>query len=99
MMIEGGTVQEFPGQRRLALVGSSNNPKSFSNTIYRELRRHGYEVVPVDPSAVELLELCQQNGVNVVAGACPLMFLEPVGWVHRGHPAIRHMNGSLAKGS
>ncbi|HEX7535550.1 MAG TPA: CoA-binding protein [Dermatophilaceae bacterium] len=50
----------------------------------------------VSPEAVEL---CKQHNVQVVAGACPMMFLEPVGWFHRVHRTFRRMNGSLAKAS
>lgn len=46
----------------------------------------------VSPDAVRL---CTERGVDVVAGACPLMFLEPVGWFHRMHRAGRHHSGSL----
>jgi hypothetical protein len=34
-----------------------------------------------------------------VVEACPLMFLEPVGWFHRVHRSLRHANKSLAKAS
>jgi predicted CoA-binding protein len=51
------------------------------------------------PGAVsdEVLELCKQHGMTVVAGACPLMFLEPVGAFHRFHRAMRRLNHSVAK--
>lgn len=39
----------------------------------------------VTPSSVRA---CREAGVEVVAGACPLMFLEPVGWMHRLHRRI-----------
>jgi uncharacterized protein len=45
----------------------------------------------------EALELCDAHGIDVVAGACPLMFLEPVAWFHRAHRGLRHLNGSLAR--
>ena len=47
----------------------------------------------------EAVALCEANGLDVVAGACPLMFLEPVAWFHRLHRGIRHLNGSLSKAS
>jgi len=47
----------------------------------------------------EAADLCRFIGIDVVAGACPLMFLEPVGWFHRLHRAARHANRSLAKAS
>lgn len=50
----------------------------------------------VSPEAVEL---CQQHGIQVIAGACPMMFLKPVGWFHRVHRAARRQNGSLVKAS
>jgi hypothetical protein len=33
--------------------------------------------------------------VAVVEGACPLMFLEPVGWFHRAHRGIRRIKGDF----
>jgi predicted CoA-binding protein len=44
----------------------------------------------------EALRRCDQQGANVVAGACPLMFLEPVGTVHRLHRSIRRLKGDVA---
>ena len=45
----------------------------------------------------EALEVCAGNGIDVVAGACPLMFLEPLGWLHKMHRgARRHLTHSLS---
>jgi len=41
------------------------------------------------------IELCRDAGVEVVAGACPLMFLEPVSLIHRVHRRIRRLDGGL----
>jgi predicted CoA-binding protein len=43
-------------------------------------RGAGQRAVPIDA-----VELCHEAGVAVVDGACPLMFDEPVGGVHRLH--------------
>lgn len=43
----------------------------------------------------EAVELCDAAGIEVVAGACPLMFIEPVGLGHRLHRAIRRRRRSL----
>ena len=48
----------------------------------------------VSPEAVAL---CRSNGVTVVPGACPLMFLGPVATIHRIHRGVRHLNGSLSR--
>lgn len=45
----------------------------------------------------EAIALCRDNKIEVVAGACPLMFIEPVGWFHKAHRSMRHVNGSLSK--
>ena len=45
----------------------------------------------------EAVALCHEHGIEVVAGACPLMFLEPVGSVHRFHRGWVRLTGRLAK--
>lgn len=44
----------------------------------------------------EAVSRCRARGVPVVEGACPLMFLEPVGWFHRVHRFARRHRGALA---
>jgi uncharacterized protein len=53
------------------------------------------------PGAVseEAVRVCHENGIEVVAGACPLMFLEPVRGVHKIHRVLRRANRSLAQAS
>jgi hypothetical protein len=155
-MIDPLAVQEFLALDRIAVVGASADPKRFGNTIYRELRGHGHEVVAVNPKAAtvegdpcyptldaipepvdgvivmvppqpalvvlrscadlgitrvwlfkglgapgavsdEVLALCDDLGLEVIAGACPMMFLEPVGGFHSFHRALRHLKHSVAK--
>jgi uncharacterized protein len=156
MMIDPTAASAFLAQPRLAVVGASEDPKSFGTTIYKELRARGRGVVPVNPgrstvqgdpcfpdlAAVpgdldgvivmvgadkapdviraaaargvprvwlfkgigapgavsdEAVALGDELGLEVIAGACPMMFLEPVGWFHRTHRAFRRMNHSVAK--
>jgi hypothetical protein len=47
-------VQEFLGRKHLAVVGVSRSGKDFSNLAYRELKRKGYRLVPVNPHADSL---------------------------------------------
>ncbi|HEX7165550.1 MAG TPA: CoA-binding protein [Acidimicrobiales bacterium] len=157
-MINPEAVQEFLGQHRIAVIGASDDPKSFGNTIFQAMKDHGYDAVPVHPTvpevdgvtcypdlasipgdvdgaivmvnqaaapgivdecaakgidrvwlfkglgspgalSAEAVERCAHHGITVVEGACPLMFLQPVGGFHRFHRALRRMNGSLAKAS
>lgn len=44
-------VEDFLSLRRIALVGASRDPKDFSRALCRELLKHGYDVVPINPNA------------------------------------------------
>ena len=48
-------IRTFLACKRIALVGSSRDPKSFSATVCHELVRRGYDIVPVNPGASEVL--------------------------------------------
>ncbi|MCG6963845.1 MAG: CoA-binding protein [Acidobacteria bacterium] len=50
-MTSRAAVDAFLAQRTLALAGASRSGKKFGNTILRELRMKGYEVIPVHPEA------------------------------------------------
>jgi len=43
------------------------------------------------------IEACERHGLETVAGACPLMFLEPVGAGHRMHRGIRTWRGAVER--
>ncbi|HVO63323.1 MAG TPA: CoA-binding protein [Terriglobales bacterium] len=47
-------VRDFLGAKRIALVGLSRNPKHFSRTLFRDMCKRGYDMVPVNPAASEL---------------------------------------------
>ena len=49
------TIEEFLAQKRIAVVGISREPKHFSVTLFEELCRRGYDVVPVNPNAPQVL--------------------------------------------
>lgn len=42
----------------------------------------------------DAVELCRRHGVDVVAGACPLMFLDSAG-IHRAHLAVRSFTHAI----
>jgi predicted CoA-binding protein len=48
------TVNEFLAQRRIAVVGTSRNPKELSHMLWQELRQRRYDAIPVNPSATAL---------------------------------------------
>ena len=47
-------VDDFLAQKRIAVIGVSRDSKQPANLIYRTLRKEGYEVFAVNPSADEL---------------------------------------------
>jgi predicted CoA-binding protein len=49
------TIEDFLAQKRIAMIGISRNPKDFSASLFGELQRRGYDVVPVNPKASEVM--------------------------------------------
>ena len=141
------SIQDFLRQKRFAVIGVSQQPRDFSRTLFRELRQHGYDAVPVNPAASDIdgercfahvqdveppvrgallmtnakvtpsvvqdciaagiqrvwfyrggaggaatpeaLKLCETNGIAVIPGECPLMFLAGTSWIHRFHGLVK----------
>lgn len=48
-------IQDFLAQKRIAVIGASRNPRDFSASLFREFVKRGYDVVPVNPKAAEVL--------------------------------------------
>jgi predicted CoA-binding protein len=42
----------------------------------------------------EAVQFCLENGISVVPGQCPYMFLPKSGWVHRVHGLVNRLTGS-----
>ena len=154
-MIDPAIPQRFLELHRIALVGASEDERSFAPTVQAALVAHGLDVVPVNPGwatvggvtcwpslasvpgpldgvmvmtpadrsadvvrecaalgiskvwlfrgvghgsvSDEAIELCRERGIEVVEGACPMMFLEPVGWFHKLHRSMLHVRGVLGR--
>jgi len=148
-------IQDFLGQKRFAIAGVSRQPNDFSRSLYRELRRRGYDVVPVNPEAGEIdgqpcfarlqevqppvesvllmtspaltevvvrdcaaagvnrvwmyraagrgavtaaaVHYCESNGISVIPGECPLMFLPGGAWFHRFHGLVKKIAGAYPR--
>lgn len=48
-------IEDFLARKRIAMVGVSRDPKDFSVSLFKELCRRGYDVIPVNPQATEML--------------------------------------------
>jgi uncharacterized protein len=148
-------IHEFLAQKRIAMVGVSREPRSFSVFLFQELLRCGYDPVPVNPHIPNVLghhcfaqvqdvsppvkaallvtspqvtetviadcvragirlvwmhrgigagsvspkavAFCRAHGIEVIAGECPLMFLNAGGGAHRIHGFLRKITGRYPK--
>lgn len=43
-------VDDFLAQKKIAIVGVSRNKSKFGNTLYKELKRKGYKLFPINPN-------------------------------------------------
>lgn len=145
------TIEDFLAQKRIAMIGASRDPKSFSIMLFNEFSRRGYEIVPVNPktpnvqgrtcyarvqdiqppveaallitappateSAVaecakagirriwifaangkspvsqKTLDSYESQGIKIIAGQCPYMFLPGSAGVHKFHGFVRKITG------
>lgn len=53
-LVSLNAIEDFLAHKRMALVGVSRDEKNFSVTLWKEFRRRGYDVVPVNPSVGEI---------------------------------------------
>jgi uncharacterized protein len=47
-------IDDFLQQHRIAMVGISRDPKDFSRSLFREMRKRGYDMVPVNLFAEDI---------------------------------------------
>lgn len=68
-------VDQFLGQKRIAVCGLSRTSDSGAGAIYLKLRDHGYDVVPIHPSAESLHgDTCYPN-LSAVPGGVDAVFI------------------------
>ena len=48
-------VEVLKRSKTIAVVGASRNPEKEAFTVPRYLKEHGYQIVPVNPTATEIL--------------------------------------------
>lgn len=107
----GEAVDDAPGYTELAaLPGDVDGvvvlvPADAAAGVVRQCAARGIRRVwlfrGVGAGAVsdDALAACDELGLEVVPGACPLMFLVPTGWPHRIHRAARRARHALVPGA
>jgi predicted CoA-binding protein len=53
-MTTQSAINDFLSQKKLAIAGVSRNGRGFGNSVLKDLRKKGYEVLPVHPEVEEL---------------------------------------------
>jgi len=57
-------IEDFIADQPVAMVGVSRNPKKFGQAAFRELKEKGLNVIPVNPSATEILGVKVYPNIN-----------------------------------
>src|SRR4030065_405610 len=74
-------VKDFLAQKKIAVVGVSDKRETGCNLAYRKFKDAGYAVSAVHPRLSSVspraVEMCRENGISVIPGACPNQFLKP----------------------
>lgn len=76
-------------------------PRALACTVVADALASGVERIWLFKGAgpgsdsVDAVQLYHEAGVKMIAGACPLMFLEPVRGVHRVHSWLRRLSGAV----
>jgi uncharacterized protein len=47
-------IEDFLSQQKIAIVGVSRNSKKFGNIVYKDLKKKGYQVFPINPHVSEI---------------------------------------------
>lgn len=65
-MIDTAGAEAFLSEKRLAVVGASDDPRNFGRSVYEELRTRGYDVAAVNRNATTVLgDVCYPSLASV----------------------------------
>lgn len=56
----------FKNYKNIAVLGMSNNPAKPSHTVPAFIHRQGYNIIPINPNANEILDLKAYNDVKTI---------------------------------
>lgn len=49
-MVTKSTIDDFLSQKKIAVLGVSRDGKKFGNVIFRDMKKKGYQVFPINPN-------------------------------------------------
>lgn len=62
-------IDEFLAEKRVAVIGVSRNNKEYSHMLYKELLKHGYDALPVNPNGTEFAGRKAYGNIRDIAPA------------------------------
>lgn len=68
-------IDDFIKCRRIAVAGVSRSGKKFGNTAFSELKKRGYEVYAVNPSAAEISGIKCYPNLSALKGIVDALFI------------------------
>jgi hypothetical protein len=93
-------IQEVSPSVEAALIMT---PSSVTESVVRDCKEAGigfvwmYRAVGKGAVSEAAVEFCHQNGIDVIAGHCPLMFLPGAAAIHRFHGFLLKVIGKYPK--
>ena len=71
-------INEFLAEKTIAVAGASRNPKKFGGMVLNELTKKGYNILPVNPNAMEISGIsCYHSVLNLPADVKNLYIVTP----------------------
>ncbi len=74
MKVTQDQMSSFLQSKSIAIAGVSRNPKKFGRIIYDELKKKGYNVIPINPTAEDIDGQKCYNNLRV------LLFTHSIYW-------------------
>ncbi len=67
-MVGKAEIEKFYASKKIAVVGASRDRKKYGYHLFSELRKKGYEVIPVNPNAKEIDGIACASSVKEIKG-------------------------------
>jgi uncharacterized protein len=78
MKVTKQLIDNFYNEKKIAIAGVSRNPKKFSNQVFAELLKKGYEIIPINPKANSVNNVkCYPDVESLPSDAHSLLIITP----------------------
>jgi uncharacterized protein len=78
MKVTKHQITTFLEGKRIAMAGVSRDPKKFGNLVFKDLRKNGYTLLPINPAAESIEGVaCFKSVSDLPAGTDSLLIMTP----------------------